>query len=81
MSGQGDDWLSSETASRQIGGVTPRWIRMQIEAGRLRARVLLTGRRVTYRIRRDDLDEFLAAFVVDDARDINGSRLPDARGR
>ena len=62
-----DDWLTTETAAAEIGGVTPRWVRLQIECGRLRARVLLTGNRPTYRIRRSDLDAFLDRFVVDDA--------------
>lgn len=66
-SGRSDPWASTEDAARLIGGVTPRWVRGQIEARRLRARVLLTGRRVTYRIRLDDLDQFIERYVVDDA--------------
>lgn len=66
---RGDEWLSTEDVARSIGGVTPRWVRKQIEDGRLRARVLLTGDRATYRIRRADLSGFLARFVLDDARD------------
>lgn len=61
--------LSTEDAAREIGGVGPRWVRKQIDAGRLRARVLLTGERATYRIRRTDLAAFLARYVLDDARD------------
>jgi hypothetical protein len=64
------DWLSTEVAAGLIGGVTPRWVRIQIEAGRLRARVLLTGSRHTYRIRGEDLDAFLEEYVVDDAREL-----------
>ncbi len=63
-----DEWLSTEDAAREIGGVSARWVRAQIEAGRLRARVLLTGGRPTYRIRCDDLAAFLRVYVVDDAR-------------
>jgi hypothetical protein len=62
-----DEWLSTEGAAQEIGGVTARWVRLQIEADRLRARVLLTGRRPTYRVRRRDLDRFLARYVLDDA--------------
>lgn len=62
-------WLSTEDAAREIGGVTPRWVRKQIEEGRLRSRVLLTGDRATYRIRRTDLLVFLSRYVLDDARD------------
>lgn len=63
-------WVSTEVAAAAIGGVTPRWVRLQIEAGRLRARVLLTGRRPMYRIRSGDLAAFLALYVVDDAREL-----------
>ena len=66
---RGDDWQSTEEAARTIGGVTPRWVRKQIEDGRLRARVLLTGERATYRIRRADLALFMTRYVLDDARD------------
>jgi excisionase family DNA binding protein len=62
-------WLSTEDAARLIGGVTSRWIRRQIEAGRIRSRMLATGARVTYRIRRDDLEAFVAAYILEDARD------------
>lgn len=62
-----DPWVSTEVAARRIGGVTPRWVRLQIDAGRLRARVLLTGRRVTYRIRLDELERFIGRYIVDDA--------------
>jgi len=63
-----DVWYSTEDVARVIGGVSPRWVRVQIEEGRLRARVLLTGRRATYRIRGDDLSAFVEAYVIDDAR-------------
>jgi excisionase family DNA binding protein len=63
-----DDWLSTEDAAREIGCVSARWVRRQVELGRLRARVLLSGR-PTYRIRRSDLDAFLAEFVIEDSRD------------
>lgn len=62
-----DPWVSTEVAALLIGGVTPRWIRVQIDARRLRARALLTGRRVTYRIHLDDLDRFAGRYVLDDA--------------
>lgn len=64
-----DEWLGTEDAARAIGGVSSRWVRVQIEAGRLRARVLLTGGRPTYRIRRDDLEAFVRVYVIDDARE------------
>ena len=46
----GRPWFSTEDAARAIGGVSTRWMRIQIEEGRLRTRVLLTGRRATYAI-------------------------------
>jgi hypothetical protein len=67
-----DEWLSTETAASVIGGVTPRWVRLQIKAGRLRARVLVTGRRPTYRIRGRDLAAFVACYIVEDARELIG---------
>lgn len=62
-------WYSTEDAARVIGGVSPRWLRVQIEEGRLVARVLLTGRRATYRIRADNLAAFIRVYILDDARD------------
>lgn len=62
-------WYSTEDVARLIGGVSPRWVRLQVEQGRLRARVLLTGKRATYRIRAGDLAAFIEAFVLDDARE------------
>ena len=45
--------------------VSPRWVRRQIEAGRLRATVLATGERVTYRVARADLDTFRVEYLRD----------------
>lgn len=64
-----DHWLSTDDVARAIGGVSQRWVRKQIEGGRLRARVFLTGDRATYKIRATDLSVFLSAYVLDDARD------------
>jgi len=72
-----DRWFSTEDAAREIGGVTPRWVRKQVEEGRLRARVLLTGQRPTYRIREADLRTFRARYVLEDARDRDGWRPAD----
>jgi hypothetical protein len=58
-----DQWIGTEEAAREIGGVTARWLRMQILNGNLPARTLLTGRRVTYRIRQSDLKVFMARFI------------------
>lgn len=64
-----DRWLSTEDVAREIGGVSPRWVRKQIEDGRLRARVFLTGERVTYKVATVDLAAFMSTCVLDDARD------------
>jgi hypothetical protein len=61
-------WLSTEDAARFIGGVSSRWVRVQIDAGRLPARALMTGLRPTYRIRLADLQVFMRAYIRD-ARD------------
>ena len=54
----GKEWLGTEDAARELG-MTPDWVRIQIKAGRLKARTWKTGRRPTIRIRRNDLDEFV----------------------
>ena len=45
--------------------MTPRWIRKQIDADRLPARVLTTGRRATYRIRASDLAAFRDRWIIE----------------
>lgn len=59
------EWLSTEEAANEIGCVSSRWVRTQIEVHRLPARAITVGRRVTYRIRRRDLDAFVAQYVRD----------------
>ena len=58
-------WLSTEDVARELGFVGPRWVRRQIDAGRLRATVITTGERVTYRIARADLQTFCKAYLRD----------------
>jgi hypothetical protein len=58
-------WLSTEDAARFIGGVSSRWVRVQIDAGRLPARALMTGLRPTYRIRLADLQVFMRTYIRD----------------
>jgi excisionase family DNA binding protein len=55
------EWLSTEEIAIELG-VSARWVRRQIQTGRLRARVYLTGERPTYRVRRAQLNEFLDRF-------------------
>lgn len=57
-------WLSTEDAARELGCVSARWVRSQIEDGRLDALVLATGRRPTYRIARHDWDRFVSTYVL-----------------
>lgn len=70
-----EDWLTTEEAARELGCVSARWVRRQIEALHLRATVLTTGGRVTYRIARADLDVFRAKYLRDSwDPDWNGDR-------
>ena len=61
MSKNADPWMSTEDVAREAG-MTTEWVRRQIQAGRLGARVWSTGRRSTYRIRRSDWLQFRALF-------------------
>ena len=56
-----DDWLTPEAAGRSCG-MSAQWAREQIQAGRLVATAWVTGRRVSYRIRREDWHAFLARY-------------------
>lgn len=57
-------WLSTEDAARELG-MSPDWVRRQIAAGRLVARVWNVGRRKTIRIRQSDLNAFVRRHSVD----------------
>ena len=59
-----DRWLSTEDVARHTG-MSPDWVRRQIAAGRLKARVWRVGARSTIRIRQSDMDEFVRRFSVD----------------
>jgi excisionase family DNA binding protein len=52
------EWIGTEEVARELG-MTPDWVRAQIRAKRLKARVWHTGSRSTIRIRRTDLEEFI----------------------
>jgi excisionase family DNA binding protein len=54
-------WLSTEEFARQVG-MSPDWVRRQIEAGRLPARIWDVGQRRTIRIRQSDADAFIRRF-------------------
>ena len=51
-------WFSTSEAAEYLGGFTDRFVRRQIELGRLRSQVFDAGGRPTHRIHRDDLDAF-----------------------
>lgn len=57
------NWLSTEQVARRVG-MTPEWVRRQIVAGRLRARVFRTGDRPTYRIGEQDFRRFMRQWSV-----------------
>ena len=59
-----DKFLGTEEASQQLG-MSPEWVRRQVQAGRLRARVFTAGGRPTYRFRQSAIDEYLEAFSIE----------------
>ncbi|MHB8398045.1 MAG: helix-turn-helix domain-containing protein [Candidatus Limnocylindrales bacterium] len=64
-------FLGSEEVSQQLG-MSPEWVRRQVQAGRLRARVFLIGGRPTYRFAQTAVDEFLARY----SRQVPGDGTP-----
>ena len=58
------EWLTTSEAADSVG-FTDRWIRRQIEAGRLKAVAFDAGSRRTLRIHRRDLDEFRRRYLRD----------------
>jgi hypothetical protein len=66
MSGAGR--LGSEDVGRQLG-MSPEWVRRQVQAGRLRARVYLVGGRNTYRFDQMSVDEFVARYSAESRGD------------
>ena len=59
-----DRYLGTEEVSQQLG-MSPEWVRRQVQAGRLGARVFTIGGRPTYRFTQGNIDEFLARFSVE----------------
>ncbi len=57
-------YLGSDEVSLQIG-MSPEWVRRQVQAGRLRARVFTIGGRPTYRFTQSAVDAFLARFSIE----------------
>jgi excisionase family DNA binding protein len=60
--GPDTEWLSTERVASELG-VTTEWVRRQIGAGRLAARRFETGNRAFYRVRRVDVERFLAMYT------------------
>ena len=64
------DWLSPREAAQALGyGLSERFVRRQIELGRLRAIAFDAGGRRTLRIARDEIEAFRREFIHD-GRDI-----------
>jgi hypothetical protein len=61
MTNNADQWMTTEDIAREAG-MTTEWVRRQIQAGRLIARVWLTGGRSTYRVRRSDWLRFRTQY-------------------
>lgn len=57
----GPRWISPNDAARTIG-MGARWVRRQIDAGRLKATAWTAGDRVTYRIRVEDWEQFRVRY-------------------
>ncbi len=63
-----DRYLGTDEVSRQLG-MSPEWVRRQVQAGRLRARVFTIGGRPTYRFTQGAVQEFLVRYSVDSKGD------------
>lgn len=61
---KGRTWLSTEDAARDLGMVSARWVRKQIELGNLPAVAMVGERRIIYRIRARDWRAFKASAVM-----------------
>ena len=59
-----DRYLGTEEVSQQLG-MSPEWVRRQVQGGRLGARVFTIGGRPTYRFTQANVDAFLARFSVE----------------
>ena len=61
---QRKQWLSTSEVADEVG-FTDRWVRRQVELGRLKAYAFDAGSRRTLRIHRRDLDEFRRRYIHD----------------
>lgn len=59
-----DPFLGTEEVSQQLG-MSPEWVRRQVQAGHLRARIFTVGGRPTYRFQQSAVDAFLASYAVE----------------
>jgi excisionase family DNA binding protein len=58
------EWVTPADAAGELG-YSARWVRHQIEEGRLKAYAFTAGSRRTLRIRREDLEAFRKRYVRD----------------
>jgi excisionase family DNA binding protein len=58
------EWMTTTEVALELG-VSDDTVRRHIRERRLRASQIASGERVTFRVRRRDLDEFRAAYVRD----------------
>ncbi len=63
-------YLSTKDAARELGCVSVRWVREQIEEGRLPALAITASKRPMYRIARADWERFVARYVRRTDRDV-----------
>jgi excisionase family DNA binding protein len=56
--------MTAADAAAELG-YSARWVRHQIELGRLKAYAFTAGKRRTLRIRREDLEDFRNLYVRD----------------
>lgn len=58
------EWLKTSDVAQRLGYSTA-WVRQQIARGSLPAKVHLTGKRPSFRIRREDFERFVQATFRD----------------
>lgn len=63
------EWYTTAEVGELVGGYSDRWVRKQIELGRLKAQAFDAGSRRTLRVHRVALLEFKSTFFYD-ARDL-----------
>lgn len=62
----GKEWFTTSEVGDLLG-YSDRWVRRQIELGRLKATAFDAGSRRTLRVHREDLSRFKARYLLDAA--------------